>query len=207
MTSEWSPTNLPPSIAAVRGMNGNQQLRSAAQRGAGGALHLRITFGDVEGARRLIAAGADVHALNIFDASPLHRAASGAHVPIVEALLEAGAYVDAPNCRDSTPLHYALHEDSEASLEVLDLLIAAGANVDVQNSWGGSPLYLSIGAGTYDPLKAERLLAAGASLEIRDEGGRTPLLAAAQHGGPGVTSVLLQHGPDIAVCDHDGSWE
>ena len=102
-------------------------------------LHLAAEFKcSAEIVNILIEAGADVHAVNGYQSSPLHFASKYSSVPVVKVLLEAGADVNALNCSQSSPLHYA----SRQNPAVVPVLLEAGAKVNVlANYQQRSPLF------------------------------------------------------------------
>ena len=102
-------------------------------------LHLAAEFKcSAEIVNILIEAGADVHAVNCSQSSPLHFASKYSSVPVVKVLLEAGADVNALNCSQSSPLHYA----SKRNPAVVPVLLEAGAKVNVlANYQQRSPLF------------------------------------------------------------------
>jgi ankyrin repeat protein len=57
-------------------------------------LHALVTWQDVEGARLLIAAGADVNAVGEMSETPLHGALSNQDLPMIRLLIEANARTD-----------------------------------------------------------------------------------------------------------------
>lgn len=65
--------------------------------------------------------------------TPLHYAATGGHIPIVQLLLDAHAYIDAASPNGSTPLMMAA---KYADLTAVKLLLDAGADPMVKNSLG-----------------------------------------------------------------------
>ena len=72
------------------------------------ALHYAACRGHLLVAERLIrAGGANVHAINKDGESPLHLAAYGGYLNIVELLLDSKANVHATNGYQETPLFYA----------------------------------------------------------------------------------------------------
>ena len=72
------------------------------------ALHEAGSGGGTEAARVLIAAGADVHALDDNFCTPLHRACRNGSVGVMRALVEAGAALKPRDCRGRTPFELAL---------------------------------------------------------------------------------------------------
>jgi ankyrin repeat protein len=70
-------------------------------------LHQAVRAGNLERARALIEAGADVKARSPEGRTALHVAAETGHVALVRLLLEAGAEVDARMEYGQTPLHRA----------------------------------------------------------------------------------------------------
>lgn len=91
------------------------------------ALHLAAHFGQLETAKALLAAGANVaaHSWNGLDNEPIHAAAAGrGNVAIVKALLDAGANVNARQHGGFTPLHQAAQN---GDAELVTLLLSRGA--------------------------------------------------------------------------------
>ena len=85
-------------------------------------LHFAAYFGSPEQVRRIIAAGADVHAVDFGKNTPLHFCR---HPESVKLLIDAGADIHASNREFNTPLHAAraLHGEDVAAV-----LVAAGAD-------------------------------------------------------------------------------
>jgi ankyrin repeat protein len=83
--------------------------------------------GRLDGARRLLARGAQV---NRPGWSPLHYAASGPEPQLLQLLLDRGGAVDAPSPNGSTPLMMAARYGSE---DAVDLLLRRGANPRLRN--------------------------------------------------------------------------
>ena len=151
----------------------------------------------VEDATACLAAGADVHARDERDLTPLHWAAARTLDPaVLEALLAAGAE---PDARGSdavigiTPLHAAAEgNENPAALRVL---LAAGADPIARGSDGRTPLHLAAQQNG-NPEIVEELLAAGANLEARDDDGRTPLYRATEERNAAAVGVLLAVGAE-----------
>ncbi|SRR5581483_1633614 len=114
------------------------------------ALHVAAAAYRTEVARRLLAAGADVHAKNRRGAEPLHYAADGhpdsanwnpdAQAAIIACLISAGAD---PNCVDKSgvgPLHRAVRTRCAAAVSAL---IDGGADPLLENKSGSTPMLLA----------------------------------------------------------------
>ncbi|TWO68121.1 ankyrin repeat domain-containing protein [Caenimonas sedimenti] len=84
--------------------------------------------------RRLIERGGDV---NKPGWTPLHYAATGGHVPIMELLLEHHAFIDAESPNKTTPLMMAAHYGTLPSVK---LLLEAGADPTMRNQLGLSAI-------------------------------------------------------------------
>ncbi|MBI5278050.1 MAG: ankyrin repeat domain-containing protein [Burkholderiales bacterium] len=86
--------------------------------------------GHTELVRKLVARDADV---NKPGWAPLHYAATGGHLKIMELLLEHHAFIDAQSPNGSTPLMMAAHYGTP---EAVKLLLDAGADVHMKNHLG-----------------------------------------------------------------------
>jgi ankyrin repeat protein len=91
------------------------------------ALHYAAFFGDIESARVLLDAGADVGAVarNQMLVQPLHSAAAAHAIDICRLLLERGADPNARQQNDYTPLDEA---DMTNQAELRELLLQFGAS-------------------------------------------------------------------------------
>jgi ankyrin repeat protein len=73
--------------------------------------------------------------------TPLHYAASGGHVPVIELLLDHSAYIDAESPNGTTPLMMAAMYGSP---EAVKALIQAGADPTLRNQLGLSALDFAV---------------------------------------------------------------
>ncbi|HYF16606.1 MAG TPA: ankyrin repeat domain-containing protein [Ramlibacter sp.] len=90
--------------------------------------------GHTDMVKKLIARGADV---NKPGWAPLHYAATGGHLEILNLLLEEHAFVDAESPNGTTPLMMAAHYGSPAAVK---LLLEAGADTAMKNQLGMTAL-------------------------------------------------------------------
>jgi uncharacterized protein len=110
------------------------------------ALHFAAFFGKPEAARLLLERGADVNprGRGWMTGTPLHSAASGRHVNVVDILLAAGADPDARQSGGWTPLHAGAHNGDVATVA---LMVTAGADLRAVNDGGESALSLAQESG------------------------------------------------------------
>ncbi len=93
--------------------------------------------------------------------SPLHLAAQGAHIDVMDALMAAGADVNARDGKGCTPLHFAICFGPKEFLDPLPDLTEAAQDIGVYRLLTDVPRYL---------------IEQGADLSAREsKGGRTPL--------------------------------
>ena len=109
------------------------------------ALHWAARHGDVETARRLLAAGADLEAsTRLGRHTPLHVAGRAGHAPVIAALLAHRANAEALTSAGAAPLHFAAQSGNADAVETL---LAHGADPDVREPrWGQTPLMFAAGA-------------------------------------------------------------
>jgi uncharacterized protein len=193
---------------------------AAEQAGSDGTTPLQraVYAGDVAAVRRLIAAGADPRASNLFGATPMMLAAVRGDAAIIGVLLAAGVDADSPNDEGQTALMVVART---GNLDAAGLLLRHGANVRAHENWGGQTA-LMWAAAQSQPRMIELLLKHGALVDerstVRDwqrrvtaegrpkdmyRGGLTPLLFAAREGCIDCLKVLLAHGADIDLPDPD----
>lgn len=92
-------------------------------------LALACSRGNVERARRLVDEGADVHALDYDQRTPLHIAASAGHADVCRALLALGAHSDGGDRWGRTPLDEAVRRGHEGCAAALREVGAAAGGV------------------------------------------------------------------------------
>jgi ankyrin repeat protein len=154
-------------------------------------LHTAAREGQHQRVQDLLAAGADMDAVDEAGRTAVHAAAAAGQLAGAQQLLAAGADVHAADEVGSTALHAAAAAGHQ---EVVQLLLTAGADVGAADEKGRTALYLAAEAGHQKVVQL--LLAAGADLNAA--GGQTaalsPLVAAVQGGYHGVVQLLLDKG-------------
>ena len=133
------------------------------------AFHEAVSNNDVETARRMIAAGADVNApYDGHDYSILTACCNG-NYELVQLLIESGADVNVRDKYESTPLL----ECDPYYPEIIKLLLSAGAQVNVRDNENNTPLLFT--ATTCKPESVRLLIAAGAHINVHgDDSRETP---------------------------------
>lgn len=149
----------------------------------------------------LLAAGADVAAVDKEGFTPLHHAVMGDQLPIARLLLEKGAKVDAVSQKQFTPLHIA----AGGSSPMIELLLGRGADVNaVQKNQPSkyTPLMWAVDVGKVDNLKL--LIQRGADLKCRAFDKKASALhMAAMHGHVDIAEVLVSAGLPVDSKDAD----
>lgn len=123
---------------------------------------------DVPGALACLSVGADIHALNFDDQTPLHVAAQRGLIHVMRVLLEKGAAPNAKDFEGETPLHLAALNDQSRAIR---LLLAHDADIDAKDNEGRTPLHHAIlNLPENKALKAGvTLMLAGADYTARDK--------------------------------------
>ncbi len=175
--------------------------------------------GDVEEARRLIAAGADVRAQNNYGINAMLLAADIASTDLIRLLLKHGADANTANADGETPLHLV---SRAGNIEAAKLLLKAGAKVDARESFGEqTPLMWAV--VRRHPEMVQFLIEQGADVNARaairdyqrvataesrakslDRGGLTPLMYAARENCRECTEILIENGADVNLPDPSG---
>ena len=136
-------------------------------------------------ARLLLQKGADADAADSGGVRPLHHAAAGGAVALVESLVAAGASLQAQS-GSGTPLHWAAGSGRGKAVK---RLLELGAPVDAANSQGLTPIVMAAVSGSDAAVAA--LADANADVGLILSGGLTVLHICAELGlGDAVDAVL-----------------
>ena len=150
-------------------------------------LHNAAQRGNLECIDALVASGADVNAVDVDQATPLHASSERR---AMEALLRAGADPNSRRRDGRTPLHEAAERGDGWAVEAL---LGLGAQPDARESIRGRTALHS----TSDWRCTRALAAAGADVEAVADDGLTPLQTAAVEGKAEVVAQLLEAGAKV----------
>lgn len=127
------------------------------------ALHWAADHGNVEMARILAYAGAELDALTrVGGHTPLHVATASGNGAVAVALVAAGADPRATTSTGVTPLHFAARA---GSVDAIEALLARGADVNARESaWGQTALMFAAETNRVDAMRA--LIRADADMAI-----------------------------------------
>ena len=123
--------------------------------------------------------------------TPLHLAAAGYRVDIVQLLLAAGADPNSfTNHRQSGPLHYAADTcltcrawSAGKQVETIRCLLQAGARINAQDKNGATPLHRAVRTRGAEAVRC--LLEAGGDPSLKNKSGSTAFHLAVQNTGRG----------------------
>ena len=180
---------------------------------------VNILTGDQGEVKKFILANVDINCRDRnCKSTPLHMAAKGNHIEVVETLLKHGADITLRDVRKyftlcvfhfgfflllsyrshtyiqkegETPLHEAT--DSNA-IHVAEILIQKGAPLDVQDEMGWSALHNAAGCGDH-PEIVSLLLKAGANRHLKTKSGETALDLAVKNEHPKAEKLLKEPSP------------
>merc|ERR1712023_385047 len=82
--------------------------------------------GKIEVIMALLDKGADIHARDEYQNTPLHRACMNGNIEVIMALLDRGADIHARKKDQNTPLHVACYH---GNIEVIMALLDRGADI------------------------------------------------------------------------------
>jgi ankyrin repeat protein len=166
-------------------------LLSGSVHAADAPLAAAVQQNDAAAVRKLLAAKADVNAVQADGMTALHWAAYHDDADLVKRLLTVGAEAKIANRYGITPLFLACENGSG---EIVAMLLAAGADANATLPGGETALMTAARTGRLAPVQA--LLAKGANVNARERKGQTALMWAAAEGHKEVIEALLAAGAD-----------
>jgi uncharacterized protein len=160
------------SVADAAMQGGREAVRSLLKQGADvnaaqgdgmTALHWAARHGDVELARTLVYAGANLKATTrLGGLTPLLMASQVGDSAVIEVLLKAGADVKAATTNGTTPLMFAA---AAGRVDAVKLLLGHGAEINAKESARGETALMFASAfGHVDAMKA--IVASGADVKV-----------------------------------------
>ena len=155
--------------------------------------------GQVEIARYLIAAGANVNAVDDQQETALFSAIKREHIEIVQLLIDRGARVNVKDVRQFTPLTVASAAGNQA---IITMLVKAGANIK-EETYGLTPLMFAVASRKADVVK--QLIELGAPVDqISSLSGQTALLSAIYAGSAEMVQTLIDLKANVNFRTKDG---
>jgi len=165
-------------------------------------IHEAVQAGEMKTVEALIAAGADVNAVDSDGYAPLHVAAFSGQRSGTRLLLDAGAEIEAKDTYGYTALHLAART-SFLGTRVGQFLISRGADILATGPNGVSVLHLAAEGG--DPNLIGLLVERGADVNAADDNGCTPLHSVLQGRTHRLqkeaVEALLAAGADVLIAD------
>ena len=166
---------------------------NAAQLDGTTALHWVVHRDDLEMAKLLIEAGANVNVSNDYGVTPFLLACTNGNPDMVHGLLRAGAD---PNATRETGESAIMTASRTGNLKAVKALLAYEPDLNRQeNRRGQTALMWAIEQG--HPQVAKLLIERGADVNARSKNGFTPLLFAAQQNDLDSVQVLLAAGAKL----------
>ncbi len=219
MNNDWRCLILFGLAATLLGAGGEKKSDvNAADPDGSTPLHWASYRDDLEGADRLIRAGANVNAANDLGATPLWTACQNGSAAMVRKLLAAGANPNAALLAGETPLMMAARAGNP---DIAEQLLAKDANVNAHGARGQTALMWA--AAQKHPEVVKVLLAHHADLKARSDvwsemmavpphgylpynrqiphGGETALLFAARVGDLESAKLLVAAGANVNDAD------
>ena len=165
---------------------------NAAQPDGMTALHWSVYLDDLDTAKRLLKAGANVKAENRYQVTPLSLACTNGAAAMVELLLDAGADPNTTLRGGETVLMTAARTGKPACVQAL---LARHADVNAKERRGQTAIMWAASEGHAEVV--DLLIKAGADFTTPLDSGFTPLFFAAREGRTAAVRVLLKAGADV----------
>ncbi|MBN2357202.1 ankyrin repeat domain-containing protein, partial [candidate division KSB1 bacterium] len=155
---------------------------------------------DLNGLKQLITEKPEsVHHKDRFGRLPIHIAANGGFLEMVDYLLSHDADAGSKTLANTTPLHYAALNGHVA---VVQCLLEAGAELEAKNNQAVTPFYYAAMNGHMEVMAL--LLEKGADINHADFEDGTPIHAAAQKGNLSAVRFLADKGANVDKIDCNG---
>jgi ankyrin repeat protein/L-ascorbate metabolism protein UlaG (beta-lactamase superfamily) len=152
-------------------------------------IHVAAATGNIEIAKLLLKAGADIDAGDSDESTALGVAALRQQGEMLAFLIEQGADVNRRDRKADYPLSFAV---SSGNAAIVQQLVDAGADLYYRNPHGETLLHTASRSGLTEFVK--HLLDNTSDLEAKTANGGTPLGYAAMGGHSEIVQLLLDHG-------------
>lgn len=156
---------------------------------------------DIDAIKALLAAGANLTAVDGHGQQPIQIAAFTDKSEALKLLIAAGAKVDVADSRGIQPIIYAVQV---GGIESVKVLVAAGARLDAFDKEGRQPIHIAAYSGFDNVNLVKTLLAVGAKVDAQDSSAAQPLHWAARRGNLEIAKVLLAAGARVDAVDNNG---
>eukprot|EP01087_Luapelamoeba_hula_P015148 TRINITY_DN4490_c1_g2_i1.p1 TRINITY_DN4490_c1_g2~~TRINITY_DN4490_c1_g2_i1.p1 ORF type:complete len:624 (+),score=131.54 TRINITY_DN4490_c1_g2_i1:159-2030(+) len=166
------------------------------------ALYVASLRGELEAARILLEAGADVNNGGSQGTPPLFNAAAKGHLPLVLLFVMYECKVALEDTRQGcSAIHIAA---DKGHTPVIEALLHSGADVGARSTNGEmTPLHHAASCGRLEAV--QKLIESGADVNAVNSPGNTPLILATNKGHQQVVQCLLANGADVRKhCIKDG---
>ena len=188
-------------LAAVQRLVANDKSLLTAKESDGSTpLHVAARAGNIEIAKLLLDAGADIKAGDNENSNALHLAAVGGQREMIDFLLARGMDVNSADDNGMTTILFAVgfnHAD------LVPYLVSKGARIDCRTTGGTTLMHQAAYRGNLDLIKylvsEKQPVSPG-----RDQWGNTPLIGAAARGRKEAVEYLLASGADPNETSADG---
>ncbi|KAK3265075.1 hypothetical protein CYMTET_26222 [Cymbomonas tetramitiformis] len=134
--------------------------------------------------------------------TPLHLAAAGAHVEVIELLVAQGSQTDVRTNEGQLALHLAATSRAPQAVQAVQALLRLGADVGGLDGAGGTALHSASDAGNSQAVAV--LTKRGADVNARRLDGNTPLHVAVLAQQPQVVEMLLAWGASPTLASEGG---
>lgn len=141
----------------------------------------------------LVNAGANAHAIDVFDYTPFLCAALNPNNKALRALLQAGVDPIAQNQSTQNPLSHAFRK---GCTDIIEILIKAGFNINSRNSLGNTALHLAV--YNWNLMLVKKLIYLGADTSIENADRQTALDIARKMGNPEIIALLSNNDANAA---------
>ena len=160
------------------------------------ALHIASKSGNITMVKALVGMGAEINAVDKYNATALLRACARGYKEIVSYLIDCAADLKIPYHNAGTPLYIAAAYKQTEVLEVLLQSPDVLATIDQADQNGNTPLKMACHSpGSVEAVQL--LINHGANLNIANRPGFTPLMVAAQSGDKSIVELLIDAGANM----------